>query len=92
MNSKFCENCEYKPEFYRLHYNVSTNEAYITGGQKEDFTYCFPKYCKYNFKKHDFCYGRNLFYIEDEWWQDLELDKLCPFYDKYLIEELNNEF
>jgi len=92
MNSKFCENCEYKPKYFRLHYNISTNEAYITGGQTEDYSYCFPQYCKYNFKKHNFRYGYNLSFIKDEWWKYLELSESCPFYDKYLIEELNNEF
>ena len=92
MNSKFCENCKYKPKHFRLHYNISTKEAYITGNNNHSFS----PYCIYRFKKeykHEFIYGYKLQFIKDEWWKYLELSESCPFYDKYLIEELNqNEF
>ena len=96
MNFCFCENCIHKPKFYTLHRNISTNEVYITGGQSEDYRYCYPQHCRYDFFdefKQKFEYGFQFGFIPDEWCQHLTLHKSCPFYDKYLIEELNqNEF
>jgi hypothetical protein len=92
MNPCFCENCIHKPKFYRLRYNISTSEVYIDGCKSEDCRYCYPQYCRYDFFdefKQEFEHGFELIYIPYDWWQHLTLHKSCPFYDKYLIEELN---